>query len=315
LIALQSSAGLAMTSIAPDVFPAGTLVVVAGQLDEFPPRLAAIWMIVQTLAIARIGFTYVSSIVALTIGLAFGGFQLFAYVMASLASSERSAREQLTRAHSELLATRALLSENSRNEERLRISRDLHDTLGHHLTALSLQLEVASRLTDGKAAEHVLQAHAITRLLLSDVRGVVSELRGNERRELVGSTRVDLSRALRTLVVGSSAPVIHLDLPPTFEIEQGARADALLKCVQEIVTNTRRHAAARQLRIIVSSDADGITLHAYDDGRGVATIAMGNGLTGMQERFEALGGRIEFRSEDGRGFELRGVLPARHLPS
>jgi signal transduction histidine kinase len=315
LIALQSSAGLAMTSTASDVFPAGTLVVVAGQLDELPPRAAVIWMIVQTVAIARIGFTYVNSIVAWTIGLAFAGFQLFAYVMASLASRERHAREQLTRAHHELLATRALLAESSRNEERLRISRDLHDTLGHHLTALSLQLDVASRLTNGKASEHVRQAHAITRLLLSDVREVVSELRGNERSEVDGSGRIDLNRAIRSLAVDSSALTIHLDLPAMFEIKEGARADALLKCVQEIITNTRRHAAARQLRITVTSDADGITLHARDDGRGVTTIDMGHGLTGMRERFEALGGRIEFHSGDGRGFELHGVLPAQTTAS
>jgi signal transduction histidine kinase len=296
-----------MTSTAPDVFPAGTLVVVAGQLDEFPPRVAAIWMIVQTLAIARIGFTYVNSVVAVTIGLAFGGFQLFAYVMSSLAMRERSAREELTRAHTELLATRALLAESSRNEERLRISRDLHDTLGHHLTALSLQLDVASRLSDGKAAEHMQQAHAITRLLLSDVRDVVSELRG--------SGHIDLSHAIRRLVATSDGLIIHVDLPDTLEVEEGVRADALLKCAQEIVTNTTRHALARNLWIAVTRDTDVLTVHARDDGRGAKTIQAGNGLTGMRERFEALGGRIELRSSEGHGFEVRGFMPAGRLTS
>jgi signal transduction histidine kinase len=302
LIALQAGAGLAMTSTAPDVFPAGTLVVVAGQLDEFPPRVAAIWMIVQTLAIARVGFTYVNSIVAVAIGLAFGGFQLFAYVMASLATRERSAREELTLAHTELLATRARLAESSRNEERLRISRDLHDTLGHHLTALSLQLDVASRLTDGKAAEHVQQAHAITRLLLSDVRDVVSELRT--------STRFDLSNAIRSLAAGATALAVHLDVPGVLEVEEDARADAVLRCVQEIITNATRHASARNLWIALSREKNGITLHARDDGRGARAIQPGNGLTGMRERFEALGGRVELRSGEGRGFEVNGFIPA-----
>jgi signal transduction histidine kinase len=307
LIALQAGAGLAMTWTAPDVFPAGTLVVVAGQLDEFPPPVAAIWMIVQTLVIARIGFTYVNSIVAVTIGLAFGGFQLFAYVMASLATRERNAREQLSRAHAELLATRALLAESSRNEERLRISRDLHDTLGHHLAALSLQLDVASRLTDGKGAEHVHQAHAITRLLLSDVRDVVSELRGG--------SRLDLAEAIRSLAADAVGIEIRLELPAVVEIEEGVRADALLKCVQEVITNTTRHDAARNLSITLERGADGITLRACDDGRGTSAIRPGNGLTGMRERFEALGGRIEFRSAEGHGFDLRGVLPSRRGPS
>src|SRR5204863_1503702 len=100
------------------------------------------------------------------------------------------------RANAELHATRALLVEDSRVAERLRISRDLHDTLGHHLTALSLQLEVASRLASGPAAERVTEAHAITRLLLGDVRDVVSRLRE--------SSHFDVAAAIRTLAAPAS---------------------------------------------------------------------------------------------------------------
>jgi signal transduction histidine kinase len=305
LLALQSIAGLAMTGTAPDIFPAATLVVVAGQLDDMPQRVAATWIVVQTVALAVISVMVVRPVLALAIAGSFGGFQTFAYVTASLTRREQLARQELSRAHEELLATRALLAESSRNEERLRISRDLHDTLGHHLTALSLQLDVASRLTDGKAAEHVHQAHAITRLLLSDVRGVVSELRT--------STRIALGRAIRGLARGSSAFAIHVDVPDGLEIDEGARADALLKCVQEIITNTTRHAAARNLWIVLGRDDGSITLHARDDGRGATAIHAGNGLTGMRERFEALGGGIEFHTAAGRGFEVRGVMPARRL--
>ena len=302
LLVLQSLAGLAMTSAAPDIFPAATLVVVAGQLDEVPQRVAATWIIVQTLALAMISFLMVNAVLAVAVAGSFGGFQTFAYVTASLTRRERLARRELTHAHTELLSTRALLAESSRNEERLRISRDLHDTLGHHLTALSLQLDVASRLTDGKAAEHVHQAHAITRLLLGDVRNVVSELRG--------STRFDLTTAIRRLAADVTGIEIRLDLPLVVEIEEGVRADALLKCVQEIVTNTTRHAAARHLWITLERGADGITIRASDDGRGTDTIQPGNGLIGMRERFEALGGRVEYRSGQGRGFEVHGFMPA-----
>jgi signal transduction histidine kinase len=302
LLVLQTLAGLAMTSAAPDIFPAATLVVVAGQLDEVPQRVAATWIIVQTLALAVVSLLMVNAVLALAIAGSFGGFQTFAYVTAALTRRERLAREELTRAHTELLSTRALLAESSRNEERLRISRDLHDTLGHHLTALSLQLDVASRLTDGKAAEHIHQAHAITRLLLGDVRHVVSELRG--------STRFDLAPAIRRLVADVTGIEIRLDLPLVMEIDEGVRGDALLKCVQEILTNTTRHAAARHLSITLQRGVDGITIHANDDGRGTDTILPGHGLTGMRERFEALGGRVECRSAQGRGFEIRGFIPA-----
>jgi len=306
LVALQSAAGIAMTSSAQDVFPAGTLVVVAGQLGEFSPRVALAWIGVHTVVIARLGLVYASPIVGLAIAASFGGFQLFAVAMTMLASRERSAREELSRAHAELLSARAQLAESSRNEERVRISRDLHDTLGHHLTALSLQLDVASRLSDGKAAEHVHQAHAITRLLLSDVRNVVSELRA--------APPLDLSGAVRSLTARSSELVMHLNMPDGLEIDGGARADALLKCVQEIITNTTRHASAGNLWIALARDASGITLHARDDGRGTNTIEPGNGLTGMRERFEALGGRVEFRSVEGHGFEVHGVMPVMPTP-
>lgn len=302
LLVLQTLASLAMTSAAPDIFPAATLVVVAGQLDEVSQGVAATWIFVQTLALAVVSLLMVSPVLALAIAGSFGGFQTFAYVMASLTRRERLAGQALTRAHTELLSTRALLAESSRNEERLRISRDLHDTLGHHLTALSLQLDVASRLTDGKAAEHVQQAHAITRLLLGDVRNVVSELRGG--------TRFDLGGAIRRLAAGVTGIEIRLDLPAVLEIEEGVRADAVLKCVQEIITNTTRHAAARHLWIALERSAEGITVRARDDGRGTNTIEPGNGLTGMRERFDTLGGRIECRSSEGRGFEVDGFMPA-----
>jgi signal transduction histidine kinase len=301
LLALQAAAGVAMVTTGVDPFPAATFVIVAGQLDEVAPRIALPWLIAQTAVLGLVGLRYGGVAGSLAFAGAFGGFQLFAFVTAFLGARERRAREDLTRSHAELLATRALLAESSRNAERLRISRDLHDTVGHHLTALSLQLDVASRLSEGKAAEHVQQAHAITRLLLSDVRDVVSELRG--------PGRFDLAPSVRALVAGSFPVAMHLDLPDTLEIDEGARADALLKCVQEIVTNTTRHAAARNLWIAITSNTDGIMLHARDDGRGVKTIAPGNGLTGMRERFEALGGRIDFRAAEGQGFEVRGVMP------
>jgi signal transduction histidine kinase len=303
LLACQSFASLAMTSTAPDIFPAATLVVVAGQLDEVSPRVGAIWIIVQTVALAVVSLQMVNPALALAIAGSFGGFQTFAYVTASLTRRERLARQQLTRAHTELLSTRALLAESSRNEERVRISRDLHDTLGHHLTALSLQLDVASRLSDGKAADHVRQAHAITRLLLSDVRDVVSELRS--------SGLIDLSRSIRSIAGDASGLAIHLELPDVLEIDDDARADTLLKCVQEIITNTTRHASARNLWITIARDSDNISVRARDDGLGTKVIQPGNGLTGMRERFEALGGRIECRSSEGRGFEVDGYLPAK----
>ena len=80
--------------------------------------------------------------------------------------------------------------------------------------------------------------------------------------------------------------------------------------MQEVVTNAARHAGASNLWIRIERTADGIALHARDDGRGSAAVTWGNGLTGMRERFEEHAGRVEIVSAAGRGFEVHGFMPA-----
>jgi signal transduction histidine kinase len=301
LLAVQGVAGLAMVGATQDVFPAATLVIVAGQLDEVPSRVAAAWVVVQTIALGALLLFFAPLLIDVTIAGAFAGFMVFALTTTSLAHRERRAREELVHANRELHATRALLAETSRVEERLRISRDLHDALGHHLTALSLRLDVASRLADGTAAEHVRQAHALTRLLLSDVRDVVGQLREGGR--------VDLVNAIRTLADTAEGLRVHVEAPEALEIADSARAHALLRSVQEIITNASKHAGANHLWIRLERRADGVALHARDDGRGTSAIHEGHGLMGMRERFAEHAGHVEFAAGEGAGFEVRGFMP------
>jgi signal transduction histidine kinase len=290
------------------------LVIIAATLPYLSPSTARsaqatltpawIWSIVAALTLINTAIILTIDprwTSALTFGLTMGGFMLFAGASSFLVNSEAAARAELGAVNAELMSTRALLAETSRVEERLRISRDLHDTLGHHLTALSLRLDVASRLSEEPAADHIRQAHAIARLLLSDVRDVVSRLR--EPRQ------PDLAQSIRALVVEDSGLAIHLDLPETLSVDDRSRAETLIRCVQEIVTNTTRHARARNLWIRLEARPDGIALHARDDGRGAEAVVVGNGLTGMRERFEQYAGHIEFTAGRGTGFEIRGFLP------
>jgi signal transduction histidine kinase len=255
---------------------------------------------VQTAVIAARFWWLDSPVDALIVGGAYLGFQMFAMATSTLEHGERTAREQLARANAELHATRALLAEDSRVAERLRISRDLHDTLGHHLTALSLQLEVASRLASGPAADRVAEAHAITRLLLGDVRDVVSRLRE--------SSHFDLAAAVRSLADAATGLQVHVDAADV-TIDDPLQAHAILRCVQEVITNAMRHAQARNLWISVQRRDDGIALTARDDGRGVDAVTWGNGLRGMRERFEELSGRVDFSSRPGAGFEVQAFVP------
>jgi signal transduction histidine kinase len=309
LALVQSATGLLMNYLSSHYWGgtgvgAAMLVIVAAEIPYIlPARVVFVWIGVQTLVMTGLFWPQgtLQWINVISFGVAMGGFQLFAALMSILARKEQAARENLADTNTELHATRALLAEHSRAAERLRISRDLHDTLGHHLTALSLQLDVASRLADGKAADHVRQAHAITRLLLAVVRDVVGSLR-----ETGG---VDVAQAIRALAAAHGGVAIHLDLPPALVIDDDGRADALVRCVQEVMTNTARHSQARNLWIRLDARPDGVALDARDDGRGATSIDCGHGLIGMRERFEEHAGHVEFGWGEGTGFRVRGFLP------
>src|ERR671919_1026575 len=179
--------------------------------------------------------------------------------------------------------------------ERERLSRELHDTLGHHLTALSLNLEAARHLAaDDRTREQVERAQSVTSLLLRDVRGVVSALRGEDP--------IGLADALRILVDAVPEPRIHLQVADDLPVTDPLRAQTVLRCVQEIITNAVRQAHAANLWIELSRSDSGLRITASDDGRGANEIRPGHGLLGMRERVEAVGGHLDIQSEVTRGF-------------
>ncbi|TAL96048.1 MAG: sensor histidine kinase, partial [Rhodanobacter sp.] len=230
------------------------------------------------------------------------GISVLVFVTSTVASQQAEQREAQRRLNSELRATRALLAESSRIAERMRIARDLHDLVGHHLTALSLNLEVASHLTNEAAGAHVRKAQSTAKLLLADVRDVVSELRQDDS--------IDLTQALRSLTDGVPGLDVHVVMPPRFSVEDPRRAQVLLRCAQEIITNTARHAGARNLWLnFAYADASLLGLHARDDGRGVEQVAEGNGLAGMRERLAEFGGSVTLETGLSRGFALTVRLP------
>jgi len=230
------------------------------------------------------------------------GFSSLVFVTALVARQQAEAREEQRRLNAELRATRALLGESVRVNERTRISRELHDLLGHHLTALSLNLEVAGHLSEGRVKEHVQQAHTLARLLLTDVREAVSQLREGGA--------IDLSAALLPLAENVPALDIHMDIQAPLTLDDPERAHVLLRCTQEIITNAVRHAGARNLWINAGRRADCIVMSARDDGHGSDNLVAGNGLRGMRERLLAHGGDLKIETRLGAGFCLHLTLPA-----
>lgn len=302
LLAVQTVAALFMFHFVCTGLETTLLIVVAVQLGLFVPvPVGLLWVLAQTAILAYLGTRHWGA--SLSVGWTVLAIppEVLAIFTSYFAGNETRARQELARANAELRATQELLADSSRMAERVRISRDLHDLLGHHLTALSLNLEAARLRTAGEVRDQIESCQALTKLLLSDVRDVVSSLRPSET--------VDLARVLRPLTDGIPAPKIHLSVPPNFEVSDSEQAQTVVRCVQEIVTNALRHAACDNLWIELSRIGDGLEVRARDDGRGACKVEPGHGLSGMRERVEKLGGRLHVASEPNRGFSLTAWMP------
>lgn len=117
----------------------------------------------------------------------------------------------------------------------------------------------------------------------------------------------DVGRALEVLVAGTPGRAVHLTMPEPFVVDCAARAHCLVRCVQEILTNVLRHAAAENLWIVITRDDALITVEARDDGRGAIELRAGNGLSGMRARIEEMGGHLLIAPAPT--FSLRASLP------
>ena len=287
---------------------AGLLLVIAAQVAVIlPVRWMLVWVAAQTLGLMSIYLNYWNAPDAWSYGTGYLCFQLFAMTTAQTAVREVRARRQLAVVVDELRATRALLAEASRQAERLQISRELHDLMGHHLTALGMNLQVALHLLPaGPARAHVEQAGDLSRTLLSDVRTAVRGMRE--------AAPCDVRAEIEALARVASLPV-HLSFSPGFEVPCPVRAQVLLRTVQESLTNAIRHAGARQVWLDFACGPgphDGgrlVTLHARDDGHGTLTLKPGCGLSGMRERLASVGGTLEVRAHPGQPLELLVCLP------
>ncbi|MFC7373997.1 sensor histidine kinase [Brachybacterium sp. GCM10030268] len=230
------------------------------------------------------------------------GFYLMIQIASALSTAallrEKRLRTELARAHVDARAASVMLAESTRTAERLRISRELHDLIGHQLTVLTLNLEAARHLDPERAGTHVEKADEVARALLRDVRSTVGELRAEP---------VDLAGALRGIVEGIPGLEVEVRVDPDVPLTED-QALAFLRLAQEAVTNTIRHSDAGRLVIELGRDGGDVVLEARDDGVGSGVPRLGNGLRGMRERFEVLGGALTI---DGRGgFRVSGRLEA-----
>ncbi|MFH8488441.1 sensor histidine kinase [Streptomyces longisporoflavus] len=214
---------------------------------------------------------------------------------------------ELVRTTIELRQARATVAQLAANEERLRLARDLHDLLGHSLSLITLKSELAGRMLPAhpdKAAQQVADIEQVSRQALVDVREAVS---GYRRRTLAG----ELAGARTALTAAGVEADVPLEAPEVLPGEEGETA--LAWALREAVTNVVRHSGARRCTVAISSrhtlDGPVVELSVEDDGRGGPATAPGNGLTGLAERVEAVGGVLDAGPGARRGFRLTARVP------
>ena len=304
LLCVQLAMVVAMAIIVPWAGVSTFLVITAWQVGlANEPRKALGWVLFQTLAIIAALAQALNPDLCWVLTESFALQLLLVFTGQALRREAESTRA-LAQTNRELRAAQAIIANTVRGAERLRISRELHDAWGHELTALGLQLEIASHVTEpGPARDHVLQAKGLSTALLAKVRDVVATLRDAERG--------DLKDALEALAHSVPRPAIHVEIAPGLRVGPD-RSHALIRCAQEAVTNAVKHADAANLWLEVTADGEGVRLVARNDGKTrPAASAPGSGLIGMRERMESLGGKLAVRTGGDTGFTVDAWLPLR----
>jgi two-component system sensor histidine kinase DesK len=201
----------------------------------------------------------------------------------------------------ELRTARAEVARLAISDERLRISRDVHDILGHSLSVIALKAQVARRLmeSDAKAAADAMcDVEAVARESLVEVRGMVTGYRQRSLADELQGARDVLDAAGIAFAITRGTMV-----PP-------APVDSLLAwTVREGVTNVLRHSRAHHCEISLSPSDTGFTVAIVDDGVGGVANAGGSGLHGLRERVGAAGGRVDAGLGEGGGFRLQAYVP------
>ncbi len=213
---------------------------------------------------------------------------------------------QQVRTNSLLAGANAEIERLSQEAERERIARDLHDLLGHTLTVITMKLDLARRLLGqdaGRARNEIVEAEQTARHALAEVREAVSGYRAE-------GLEAEISRARRSLhsadvKLTTALEPVHLS---------SSQANALCLALREAVTNIVRHAHATLCQVgLVEKDG---TIHFTIEDNGLGgEIREGNGLRGMRERLQSMGGDLKLTCSANGGATLELTLPAEHEPS
>ena len=249
---------------------------------------------------------------------------VFAFMFPFIVRRQQEERErvealvvQLEEARAQLQAYADQVEELAVARERNRMAREIHDTLGHYLTVLAVQLETALKLeqrADPRLRDELAEARRVAAECLAEVRHSVAALRPAD------PTARSFDEALRRLIaefeIAEPGTEFALDVEgPVQELPPELRL-ALYRCIQESLTNIRKHAEATKVLVRLRVDDRQAELTVLDNGKGAAADADGHepgfGLLGMRERVALLGGTARAAAEPEHGWRVEVVLPVPH---
>lgn len=263
-----------------------------------PGEVASEWL--------RIAFSF-----AINSALLFGLVLAFVLLLVGALLSERHSRQALSKANDRLRQYALLIENQATLQERTRIAREMHDSVGHSLTAQSIQLENAAvyfaREPD-KSRYHLKEAQRLGKEALKDVRQSVASLRNSP---LQGRS---LELALKKLLQ-EFQQTTQIKIASRIRLQDSLTSDVqtvLYRIVQEALTNIAKHSQADRVELAIASSLKGIDLEIQDNGKGFEPRenTTGFGLQGMRERVEALGGKFSLHSQPGSGCQVRIAIPA-----
>ncbi|GEL08968.1 sensor histidine kinase [Salisediminibacterium halotolerans] len=189
------------------------------------------------------------------------------------------------------------ISELVKMEERQRIARDLHDTLGQQLSMIGLKSDLAEKLLEkdpGKAAKEIKEVQKTARISLKELRELVTQMRGTKLEDEMDRVKQLLAAANISCTVEGS-----LTLPHSLAIAESV----VSMCLKEAVTNVVKHSGAANCHIKVESTKNALTVTVTDDGRGIPSSGKLNhsesGISGMKERLEFVNGTLDVSSNNG----------------
>ncbi len=283
-----------------------------------PARQAMLWVGVYAATTIAFCISYWGAPGGVVTGIVYAaGYSFLGVFVDALGRADAARREsqrlldELREAHETLRDYAIRAEELAVVEERSRLAREMHDTLGHRLTVAAVQLEGAQRLIGQdpeRAAQMVTTVREEVREALGELRGTVAALRKPVEADL------RLRSALQRLVSHfeqATDIVVHRILPDPMPPLPDAYRLALFRVAQEALTNVQRHASAAQVWLVLTVRADAVTLLISDDGRGVTLSAgqAGFGLRGLRERAARLGGEVHVEPRRGGGTQLSFRLP------